>query len=87
MLNLFNCNKNYANEFIMWLLPAHKKRDYGFPYKFPKNALLFFRGDFIHAGWFSQACRAHMEFFPKAAAGWTRTRYPYWATEESLRNW
>ena len=75
------------NEFIMWLLPAYKKRDYGFPYKFPKNALLFFRGDFIHAGWFSQACRAHMEFFPKAEAGWERTRYPYWATEESLRNW
>ena len=75
------------NEFIMWLLPAHKKRDYGFPYKFPKNALLFFRGDFIHAGWFSQACRAHMEFFPKAAAGWTRTRNPYWATDESLREW
>ena len=75
------------NEFIMWLLPAQKKRDYGFPYKFPKNALLFFRGDFIHAGWFYQACRAHMEFFPKAAAGWTRTRYPYWATKESLHAW
>jgi hypothetical protein len=38
------------NEFIMWLLPAKTKRDYGFPYKFPKNALLFFRGDVIHAG-------------------------------------
>jgi hypothetical protein len=75
------------NEFIMWLLPAKKKRDYGFPYKFPKNALLFFRVDFIHAGWFSQACCAHLEFFPKAAVGWTRTRYPYWATEESLRAW
>jgi hypothetical protein len=71
----------------MWSLPAHKKRDYDIPYKFPKHALLFFRGDFIHAGWYTQACRAHMEFFTKAAAGWTRTRYPYWATEESLRNW
>jgi hypothetical protein len=28
-----------------------------------------------------------MEFFPKVEAGWERTRYPYWATEESLRNW
>jgi hypothetical protein len=75
------------NEFIMWLLPAKTKRDYGFPYRFPKNALLFMRGDFIHAGWFSQACRAHLEFFPKFAAGWKRTRYPYWGTEESLRAW
>ncbi len=45
------------------------------------------RGDFMHAGWYSQLCRAHLDFFPKAAAGWTRTRYPYWATEESLRAW
>ena len=49
------------NEFIMWLLPAHKKRDYGFPYKFPKNALLFFRG--VRTWSFSQkpqrAGRAH----------------------------
>ena len=76
-----------VHEFIMWLLPAKAKREYGFPFKFPKNAILFMRGDFIHAGWYSQLARAHMEFFPKAAAGWTRTRYPYWATEESLRAW
>jgi hypothetical protein len=60
----------------------------GYPLKcFPKNAILFMRGDFMHAGWYSQLCRAHLDFFPKAAAGWTRTRYPYWATEESLRAW
>ncbi len=67
-----------VHEFIMWLLPAKTKREYGFPFKFPKNAILFIRGDFIHAGWYSQLFRGHLEFFPKAAARWTRTRYPYW---------
>jgi hypothetical protein len=71
----------------MWLLPANKKRDYGFPYRFPKNAMLFMRGDFLHAGAYSQFCRAHMEFWPKLAAGWTSSRNPYWATPESFANW
>ncbi len=42
---------------------------YGFPFRFPKNAMLFMRGDLIHAGAYSQLCRAHLEFWLKAAAG------------------
>ncbi len=45
------------------------------------------RGDFIHAGAYSQLTRAHLEFWPKAAAGWTRSRNPYWATQESFAIW
>jgi len=75
------------HEFVMWLLPAHKRRDYGFPFRFPKNAMLFMRGDFIHAGAYSQLTRAHLEFWPKVAAGWTRSRNPYWATQESFNMW
>ncbi len=71
----------------MWLLPAHKKREYGFPFRFPKYAMLFMRGDFLHAGAYSQLPRAHMEFWPKFAAGWTRSRNPYWATPESFAIW
>ncbi len=72
------------HEFVMWLLPANRKRDYGVPFRFPKYAMLFMRGDFLHAGAYSQFCRAHMEFRPKFAAGWTRSRNPYWATPESF---
>jgi hypothetical protein len=75
------------HEFVMWLLPAHKKREYGFPFRFPKYAMLFMRGDFLHAGAYSQLCRAHMEFWPKFAAGWTSSRNPYWATPDSFAIW
>ncbi len=49
--------------------------------------MLFMRGDFLHAGAYSQFCRAHMEFWPKFAAGWTRSRNPYWAIPESFAIW
>ena len=49
--------------------------------------MLFMRGDFLHAGAYSQLCRAHMEFWPKFAAGWTSSRNPYWATPESFGIW
>jgi hypothetical protein len=76
------------HQFAMWLLPAKRKREYGFPFRFPKNAMLFLRGgDCIHAGAYSQLSRAHMEFWPRAEAGWTRTRHPYWATPESMAAW
>ena len=75
------------HEFAMWLLPAQKRREYGFPFRFPKNAMLFMRGDFLHAGAYSQLTRAHLEFWPKAAAGWRRSRNPYWATQESFAIW
>ena len=75
------------HEFTMWLLPLKKKREYGFPYRFPKKAMLFMRGDFIHAGACSQQTRSHLEFYPKAAAGWTKTLHPYWATPEDFSAW
>jgi hypothetical protein len=75
------------HQFVMWLLPAKRKREYGFPFRFPKFAMLFLRGDCVHAGAFSQLSRGHLDFWPKAAAGWTRTRHPYWATAESMLAW
>ena len=59
-----------VHDFTMWLLPISKKREYGFPYRFPKKAMLFMRGDFIHAGACSQESRSHLEFYPKAGRGW-----------------
>ncbi len=76
-----------VHEFNMWLLPHKRKREYGFPYRFPKKAMLFMRGDFIHAGGCSQATRAHMEFFPTREAGWTKTKTPYWADQKQFEKW
>jgi hypothetical protein len=51
--------------------------------------MLFMRGDLVHAGGCSHPARAHLEFYPKLKAGWTKTKYPYWATtkqfDESLK--
>jgi hypothetical protein len=69
---LFVCIHGFGlHQFSMWLLPAKTKCEYGFPYYFPKNAMLFIRGDLPHAGALSQLSRAHLEFFPTASAGWT----------------
>ena len=76
-----------VHDFAMWLLPLNKKREYGFPYRFPKKSMLFMRGDFIHAGACSQAARSHLEFYPKSEAGWTKTRNPYWGTPERFAKW
>ncbi len=59
-----------VNEFQMWLLPYKQKRECGFLYQFPKNAILFLRSDFIHAEACLQEARAHMHFFPKRDASW-----------------
>ena len=67
-----------VNEFQMWLLPQKLKREYGFLYNFPKNAILFMRGDFIHAGACLQPARGHIHFFPHTAAGWDDDN-PYWS--------
>ena len=67
-----------VNEFQLWLLPCHRRRDHGFLYQFPKTAIVFMRGDFVHAGGCLQEPRAHMEFFPQAEAGWDDEN-PYWA--------
>jgi hypothetical protein len=76
-----------VHEFNMWILPGKRKREYGFPYRFPKKAMLFMRGDFIHAGGCSQVTRFHMEFFPMAEAGWTKTKNPYWANAKQFEKW
>ena len=76
-----------VHDFTMWLLPLNKKREYGFPYRFPNKSMLFMRGDFIHAGACSQESRSHLEFYPKAEAGWTKTSNPYWGTPERFAKW
>ena len=73
------------NEFQMWLLPAKQKREYGFLYQFPKNAILFMRGDFIHAGACLQEARGHIMFYPKREAGYDDEN-PYWASN-SFDTW
>jgi hypothetical protein len=73
-----------VHKFNMWFLPGKRKRDYRFPYRFPKKAMLFMRGDFIHAGGCSQATRSHIEFYPTREAGWTKTKKPYWADQKQF---
>ncbi len=70
-----------VNEFQMWLLPCKHKREHGYLFKFPKTAILFMRGDFVHAGACAQECRAHIEMYPQSAAGWDEEN-PYWDTEK-----
>lgn len=76
-----------VHEFVLWLLPARKKREYGFPYRFSKKAIVFMRGDMIHAGGCMQPSRAHMEFYPLPGAGWKRSQNPYWSTPERFKQW
>jgi hypothetical protein len=73
------------NEFQMWLLPNKHKRDYGFLYQFPKTAILFMRGDFMHVGLCKQDARGHSLYFPLAEAGWDE-EYPYWVAD-SIETW
>jgi hypothetical protein len=75
-----------VREFNMWLLPGKRKREYGFPYRFPKKAMLFMRGDFIHAGGCSQATRAHMEFYLWRRRAGGRRKTPIGPTRSSSRN-
>ena len=49
--------------------------------------MLFLRGDCVHAGGYSQLSRAHLEFWPRTAAGWSRSKNPYWSTTESISAW
>jgi hypothetical protein len=74
-----------VNEFQMWLLPCKHKREHGFLFNFPKTAILFMRGDFIHAGGCAQDARAHIEMYPQRAAGWDEEN-PYWETEK-MEHW
>jgi hypothetical protein len=52
------------SEFDLWILPAKKKREYGFLYRFPPKAMVFLKGDCVHAGGCRDESRAHMVFFP-----------------------
>jgi hypothetical protein len=36
--------------------------------------MVFMRGDFVHAGSVGTQPRGHMEFFPRPAAGWNRSK-------------
>ena len=62
------------DEFSMWLLPNPLQRHYGFLHKFEAKNMLIMRGDFVHAGAPGTTPRAHLEFFPRESAGWSRKR-------------
>jgi hypothetical protein len=68
------------DEFNVWLLPNPLARHYGFMHTFDPKNMLIMRGDFVHAGGPGCNPRAHLEFFPREAAGWTRKR-SFWNTK------
>lgn len=59
------------HEMEFWLLPksARGKSEYGFLHTIPKTAMLFMRGDFVHAGGTMWQPRCHMKFYPLKEAG------------------
>jgi hypothetical protein len=59
------------NEMEFWLLPKSPrgKSEYGFLHKLPRTAMLFMRGDFVHAGGAMWHPRCHMKFYPLKEAG------------------
>jgi hypothetical protein len=59
------------HEMEFWLLPksARGKSEYGFLHTLPKTAMLFMRGDFVHAGGTKWHPRCHMKFYPLREAG------------------
>ena len=61
-------------EFSVWLLTNPFQRSYGFLHKFNAKNMLIMRGDFVHAGAPGTSPRAHLEFFPRESAGWTRKK-------------
>ena len=64
-----------VSEFGLWLHPSPLARQYGFYHTFAAKNMLIMRGDFVHAGGpGSTNTRAHLEFFPREGAGWTRKR-------------
>jgi len=75
------------SEFDLWILPAKKKREYGFLYRFPPKAMVFLKGDCVHAGGCRDESRAHMVFFPLKNAGWKRSKFPYWFNQDRYEKW
>lgn len=63
-----------VEEFRLWVLPQPETRTYGFFHTFAPQNMVFMRGDFVHAGGVGNHARGHMEFFPRTAAGWNRSR-------------
>jgi hypothetical protein len=63
-----------VEEFKLWVLPQPEKRTFGFLHTFHPLNMVFMRGDFVHAGSVGTHPRGHMEFFPRQAAGWNRSR-------------
>jgi hypothetical protein len=62
-----------VNEFQMWLLPSKQKRECGFLYQFPKNAILFMRGDlFMQEHVFRRHAHIFTSSLKEKPAGMTR---------------
>jgi hypothetical protein len=59
-----------TNPMQFWLLPKSKmgKNEYGYLHVLPPTAMLFMRGDFVHAGGTMWHPRCHMKFYPKKEA-------------------
>ena len=69
------------HEMEFWLLPKslRGKNEYGFLHVLPRTAMLFMRGDFVHAGGTMWHPRCHMKFYPLKEAGWVHSsEYNYW---------
>jgi hypothetical protein len=70
-----------VHPFELWLLPkgARGKQDYGILHVFPPTAMVFMRGDFVHAGGTMWLPRCHMKFYPRVEAGLVQKRKDkYW---------
>jgi hypothetical protein len=70
-----------VNPFEMWILTKSNKGkgEYGTLHKFPPTAMLFMRGDFVHAGGAMWYPRCHMKFYPRIGAGLVKNRTDnYW---------
>ena len=63
-----------VESFQLWVLPQPEKRTFGFLHTFDPLNMVFMRGDFVHAGSVGSQPRGHMEFFPRTAAGWNRSK-------------
>jgi hypothetical protein len=74
-----------VHPFQLWLLTKGQrgKHDYGFLHTLPPTAMLFMRGDFIHAGGVSWFPRCHMKFYPRVSAGLVKDhQHHYWLHPE-----
>jgi hypothetical protein len=74
------------HEFELWLLPATGGQyKHGFLHRFPSEALILMRGDFVHAGGVVSDPRCHMEFYPKVPAGLVFDHAHHYWLEEDFR--